>query len=147
MFDACKLLLSRHHIFCDYILKFVQLIPAGPMLGESMAQDGRVVLTHRVLNRSDKGDPAETADAGADGLHCHKTLTGALQHFATGILICTIRTELFQATGLVMGTHENTARCYIDQSTGPMLVTALLLFHTELDPFPAPPSWTNVLKV
>lgn len=45
------------------------------------------------------------------GVHCPETLAGALQHFAAGILLCTIGTELLPAMDLAEGTLENVAAC------------------------------------
>jgi len=45
------------------------------------------------------------------GVHCPEALVGALQHFAAGILLCTIGTELLPTMDLATGGAENAAAC------------------------------------
>ena len=62
------------------------------------------------------------------GVHCPENLSGALQHFAAGILLCTIGTELLPTMNDAEGVVENVAACVgFFAGVGVMLALGILL--------------------
>ena len=62
------------------------------------------------------------------GVHCPENLSGALQHFAAGILLCTIGTELLPTMNDAEGVTENVAACVgFFAGVGVMLALGILL--------------------